>query len=377
MTTANRPSRRDPLPASPSWPGDAWPTAPTSPVVGAVLERAFGSADGPWRDHRLDQTLATVVVQHGRIVAEAYGPATSTDTGTGTEATTTLISWSMAKSITHAWIGLLVGDGLLDLDEPAPVAAWADDERAAITLRHLLSMTDGLDFTEDYVDEGVSDVIEMLFGAGTDDVAGYAIARPAAHPPGTRFNYSSGTSNIVARIAGDAVLRAAGLGPDVSPEQRTEVCQVFLAERLFGPLGMTSATTRFDAAGTFVGSSYLYATARDFARFGALYLADGVWNGERLLPEGWVDQARTPVDVDVDEAFWYGSHWWLWDDATGAFGCHGYEGQYIVVHPALDAVVVRLGKTDVEQRPAVVGWIEHLFAALADPDQEARSTPTR
>lgn len=367
---SNQPTRHDPLPASPRWPGDAWTVDPTPAPVAAVLERAFGTPDAAGRDHRLDQTLATVVVQHGRIVAEAYSPATASDTApdsstdTATDAGTTLISWSMAKSITHAWIGLLVGDGLLTLDDPAPVPAWADDERASITLRHLLSMTDGLDFTEDYVDEGVSDVIEMLFGSGTDDVAGYAIARPAAHPPGARFNYSSGTSNIVARIAGDAVLRAAGLGLDTPPERRVEVCRAFLDERLFGPLGMASAVARFDAAGTFVGSSYVYATARDFARFGSLYLADGVWHGHRLLPEGWVELARTPVDVEVDEAFWYGSHWWLWDDTTGAFGCHGYEGQYIVVHPALDAIVVRLGKTDVEQRPAVVAWIEELFAAL-------------
>ena len=191
-------------------------------------------------------------------------------------------------------------------------------------------MRDGLDFTEDYVDAGVSDVIEMLFGAGKDDVAAYAEARPLAHEPGTRFNYSSGTSNIVAAIAG----RCAGSGAAFVD---------LLRRRVFEPVGMASADPRLDDAGTFIGSSYVYATARDFTRFGLLYLRDGMWNGQRILPEGWVDHARRLRSVD-EEGNGYGAHWWVVDDDQGSFRASGYEGQAILICPGLDVVAVRLGR---------------------------------
>jgi CubicO group peptidase (beta-lactamase class C family) len=293
----------------------------------------------------LGLTQALVVVHRGGIIAEAYGPHVDADTQ--------LISWSMAKSITHALVGLLVGDGLLDVEAPAPVAAWAGDPRRDITLQHLLNMRDGLDFAEDYVgDEGVSDVLEMLFGEGKDDHAAYAIARPLAHPPGSVWSYSSGTSNIVARIVGDAV---------GGTEAAT---RALLRDRLFDPIGMGAADPRFDAAGTFVGSSYVYASARDFARFGALYLHDGVWNGRRLLPEGWLDHARAWTAHDPDNGFDYGAHWWIWPDQPGSLAAHGYEGQYTIVLPEKDAVVVRLGKSPVELRPALVTKLRELLATL-------------
>jgi CubicO group peptidase (beta-lactamase class C family) len=133
---------------------------------------------------------------------------------------------------------------------------------------------------------------------------------------------------------------------------------------LFAPLGMTYATARFDEAGTFVGSSFVYATARDFARFGLLYLRDGRWSSTRVLPEGWVDFARTPAPAC--ETGEYGAHWWLRpDDPWGTFYASGYEGQYTYVVPALDAVVVRLGKTPAELRPGVEAWLDELLAAIA------------
>ncbi len=145
----------------------------------------------------LGLTLALVVVHGGRVVAEAYGPDVTADT--------TLISWSTAKSVTHALVGILVGDGRLAVESSAPVRAWQDDARRAITVQQLLEMRPGLQFAEDYVDAGVSDVIEMLFGAGQADVAGFAAAFPLLHRPGTVWNYSSGTTNIVSRIVGDVV----------------------------------------------------------------------------------------------------------------------------------------------------------------------------
>lgn len=304
-------------------PGADWPTAGLDDAVDrarldALFDEAFGDEDHP----RTRLTLAAVVIHRGRLVAERYSSTADADT--------TLVSWSMAKSVTAAMIGLLVGDGRLDLDAPAPVPGW-DDERSAITIRHLLTMTSGLAWREDYVDGEASDVIEMLFGTGQHDVDGFASALPTTAAPDEVFCYSSGTTNILAGIVrrtlgGEAATRA------------------FLDERLFGPLGMTSADPRFDETGTFIGSSFLYATARDFARFGELHLRDGVWH-DRILPEGWVDSVRAPIPQAVPEKNHYGRQWWLWRDEPGVFGCHGYEGQFIGVDPRRDLVAVRLGKT--------------------------------
>jgi CubicO group peptidase (beta-lactamase class C family) len=259
----------------------------------------------------------------------------------------------MAKSITHAAVGILVDEGRLDTAAPAPVPAWIGTDKEAITLQQLLEMRSGLLFVEDYVDGSVSHVIEMLFGEGKDDVAGYAAGLPLAHEPGTVWNYSSGTSNIVARIVGDAV----GGG--------REGMEVFLHDRLFGPVGMTSAIPKFDAAGTFIGSSYVYATARDFARFGELYRNDGVTaDGTRVLPAGWRDHARTWAATDPDGEFDYGAHWWLWRDHPGSLACHGYEGQYTVVVPDRELVVVHLGKVDAALRPLVNAQLRHIIAAV-------------
>lgn len=352
-----------PLPSQP--PGVSWPTA-----TWATGEQLTGDPDrvedllAESFDHnpneRLALTLAVVIVQGGRIVAEAYGPRT--------DSRTTLISWSMAKSVTDVAYGLLVGDRAIDLDAPAAVPEWAEDgdPRAAITVRDLLRMRSGLEFNEDYVDAETSHCIEMLFGVGADDVAGYAASQGLLHPPGTVYNYASGTTCILARLLCD-VLRG---GPGGSPEERQDAVVRFLRERLFDPLGMTSAQPRFDAAGTWVGSSYLYATARDFARFGLFALRDGVWDGDRLLPEGWMDAARRPVSTAEENGFGYGEQWWTADPRIpadlGAFWANGYEGQRIMCVPALDLVVVRLGKTPEQHRDALLGWYREVVAAFVD-----------
>ena len=318
------------------------------------MQRGFAPDAAP----ATDLNLALVAVHRGRIVAEAYGPDITEDS--------TLISWSMGKSITQAMAGLLTLDGALDVDHPAAVPRWADDDRSTITTRDLLRMTSGLEFVEDYVDDQVSHVIEMLFGSGKADVAAFAESFPLIHMPGTRFNYSSGTTNIVSALCGRLIA-----GADGSPAAQSDAAAVegYLSERLFGPLGMTSAVPKFDDAGTFIGSSFVYATARDFARFGYLYLRDGVWEDQRLLPEGWVDAARTPIEPDVHEVRWYGEHWWLWDDTTAAFACQGYEGQFIVVVPSRDLVVVRLGTTDISRNPDVRAWIAEIIECFPEePD---------
>ncbi len=344
-----------PQPEGVPWPTVEWPQSDPPREVRTELEALLDRVcddTGP-----LATTHAVVVVHRGRVVAERYrGALEQFDRPPEpVNAKTRLLSWSMAKSMLHAIIGLLVGDGVLDLDAPVDVPEWSapDDPRRAITLRHMLAMRDGLDFVEDYlldggvpdvdVDERVSDVIEMLFGAGQSDMAHFAADRPLAAAPGMRFNYSSGTSNIISAI----VARAVGHGPPY---------EEFLRSRLFAPLGMDSAVAEFDGAGTWVASSYLRATARDFARFGLLYLRDGIWDGTRLLPQGWVDYGRTMASDDpVDGP--YGAHWWgCAGDTLGSFRASGYEGQSITICPAHDLVLVRLGKTPAVHYPDLTRW---------------------
>lgn len=336
-----------PQPDGVAWPTDRWPEGTATPTVTALVDRAFEDAE-------LAETYAVVVVQHGRVVAERYGGAlpSFTHAPTPVTPTTPLLSWSIAKSVLHAAVGILVGQGRLDPDAPARVPAWTDpgDPRRAITLRQLLQMRDGLRWNEDYVDETVSDTIEMLFGSGKDDVASFAAARELAHQPGTTFNYSSGSSNLVAAMMGDAV----GRGGETAS---------FLTERLFEPLGMHDATIRCDQAGTFVGSSYVYCSARSFAKFATLYLRGGEWDGSRLLDDAWVADAQAPVSQDTTVPnTYYSHHWWL--DARGSFWASGYEGQRVVYSPTRNAVVVRLGHTPAVGYPALRSWCDSVVAAL-------------
>jgi len=338
-------------PADVPWPSDRWPEAELPPgvdrdAVAAYLDRTFA-------DPQPDETAQTndlLVVHRGAIVVERYAE------GVGPEDTQP--SWSAAKSLLHAAVGILVRDGGLDIHTPAPVPEWQSpgDRRAAITIDQLLHMTPGLRFREDYVDDGVSDVIKMLFRPGADDMGAFAAAYPLDHEPDTVYNYSSGTTNIISAI----VKRVVG-GTE-------EAYRDFLRRELFDPIGMRGAEPRFDASGTWIGSSFCFCTPRDFARFGLLYLRDGVWDGRRILPERWVDHARTPAPVQPpDEAGrGYGAHWWLYHDDLGTFFAGGYAGQLIMAVPALDLVLVRNGNTPQEKTPrlrAIVHDLIELFRA--------------
>lgn len=328
-----------PLPAPPDgvpFPTSTWPVA-LDVALTPLLDRGFA-------DPLLGESLAALVIRGGHIVAERYA--------TGHDADSTFISWSMAKSITHALAGVLVGEGRLALDEPAAVPEWtnAEDPRGMITLDHLLAMRPGLQFNEDYVDAATSHCIEMLFGSGADDMAHFAASLPAVARPDEVFNYSSGTTNIVARLLADEV----GRGP---------AFEAWARAMLFERIGMRSASPKFDPVGTFVGSSYVYATAQDFARFGLLYLRDGVWDGVRLLPEGWVDHARALRSIDADGSG-YGNHWWVFDEERGIFAAQGFETQRVVLVPDRDVIVVRLGKTPTELGPNVDAWIRDVIATF-------------
>jgi CubicO group peptidase (beta-lactamase class C family) len=306
--------------------GGAWPAAPASPALERIVASAFLESNR----RRLRRTRAILVVRDGQIVAERYAP--------GFGETTRFSGWSMTKSVLGALVGVLVGEGRLSLRDVELMPAWRHpDPRAAIALEDLLRMRGGLGFSEEYANLA-SDVIEMLFNQ--DDVAAYAASRPLIFPPGTEWSYSSGTTNILSAIA----RRSVGNADYPSWPRRV----------LFAPLGMNSALMEPDASGTFVASSFMLATARDWARFGQLYLQDGVWDGRRLLPEGWVSFSTTPTPQSPGGI--YGAHWWLGlkPELGGgtaaaarlprdAFFAVGHEGQVLTVIPSRRLVVVRLG----------------------------------
>jgi len=323
------------LPHDSPWPrGEAVDLDKLPPDVDrAMLDSALKYAfeDGK-RRHKLG-TRAVVVVYKGRIIAERYASGFTKDTP--------LIGWSMTKSVTNALVGILVKQGKLDIYAPAPVPQWrsSGDTRAEITLDQLLRMSGGLDWAEASLNP---DIVQMMYNES--DMAAFAASMPLAHSPDTHWSYSSGTTNIVSGI----IRRAVG---DSDAEYFS-----FPYRKLFGKLGMTSAVLEPDASGTFVGSSYLYATARDWARFGQLYLRDGVWNGERILPEGWVAYSVTPTPRAPQGG--YGAQFWLnagspddptdrWmpDLPTDIYSARGLDGQFVTVIPSHDLVVVRLGLT--------------------------------
>lgn len=307
----------------------------------SLVEAAFAARD----TEALGETHALLIVHGGRIVHERYGEAFN--------AQSTHHSWSIAKSITHALVGILVREGRIDAHAPADVPEWRNDARAAITLDHLLRMSSGLKFIEDYApDGGPSDVIAMLFGEGKPDVAAHAARQPLIHPPGTFWSYSSGTTNIVARCAARAT------------NAKGPAFEAFMRSALFQPLGITSAKPLFDEAGTFIGSSFCFMTARDFARFGLLYLRDGIWDGARLLPQGWVDYARTETPRQPTGDMPYGAHWWLGFGGEGSFSANGYDGQFIVLLPKQDMLIVRHGRTPLDKKDNLQRWIAVLSACF-------------
>lgn len=292
-----------------------------------VIQWAFSEPD----PLHLRRTRAVLILHEGRIVAERYAP--------GTDAYTPLLGWSMTKGVVNALVGRLVAEGRLDVGDRAPVPVWdqPQDRRRGITLDHLLRMNSGLAFNEDASDP-LQDVTYMLMQVG--DMAAYAADKELQSEPGRAWHYSSGTTNIISGI----IRRVVGDG-DYS---------TFPRRALFEPLGMGSAVIEPDAAGTFVGSSFMYATARDWAKFGQLYLQDGMWHGRRLLPAGWVKYTTTPAPNAPDGI--YGAHFWLKippeyrsrenlrlpDDA---FHAVGHEGQFLTIIPSQRLVVVRLGTT--------------------------------
>ncbi len=271
------------------------------------------------------KTRAIVVLKGSDILGEAYSPEVT--------ASTPLLGWSMTKSIVNAIIGTMVADSLLSLDQDNLFEEWAHDDRKNITLNHLLTMTSGLAWEEDYTKAG--DATEMLFMA--EDAVATAIDQPLAHTPGKHWQYSSGTSNLLSALIRQTI-------------DKDRTYWRVAKDRIFKKVHMTSAFIEPDERGTFIMSSFGYATARDWAKFGLLYLNDGVFDGKRILPQGWVDYTRQLTPASGTE---YGAHFWLnADKATLAdapedtYWASGYQGQYVLIIPSLDIVVVRIGLSD-------------------------------
>ncbi|MEM9332224.1 MAG: serine hydrolase [Pseudomonadota bacterium] len=266
---------------------------------------------------------ALVVVKEGRMITEHYAE--------GFDKNTPLLGWSMTKTVTAGIIGTLVKSGKMDLKDGLTVSypAWDLDERKEITVESMLGMSSGLSWNEAYGD--VSDVTRMLFL--NDDMAGFASDFVAVSDPGATFVYSSGTSTMLARAWQDR------LGDDSLQ---------YPQESLFKPLGMTSAVMETDANDTFVGSSYMYATARDWARFGQFLLQKGVWEGQQLLPVGYTDWMFEPLASSPDQ-YTKGHMWRRAPGGQPAFEdivwMSGHDGQSIAVIPSRNMVIVRLGLT--------------------------------
>ena len=323
------------VPVTPLLPDIAGPAIvePAQPALQQALDRTFAETAAP--PHR--NTKAVVVVHNGRVIAERYAPGYGIDTQ--------VIGWSATKSVTNALIGILVRQGRLSMEGPAPIAAWTDpkDPRHAISIDNLLRMNSGLDIG-DSLTARASTAFDpsayMVFGVR--DMAAFAEKAPLKAAPGTEWNYTNGNTLLLSKIIRD---RTGGDAASVLAFARRE---------LFDKLGMHHVTLEFDAAGTPIGSSHMLASARDWARFGLLYLNDGVVGGERLLPPGWVDYSAAPTSGS--EYYGYAAGFWTnrgngegqrYRIARGipadAFFARGAMGQYVIVAPSQRLVVVRLG----------------------------------
>jgi CubicO group peptidase (beta-lactamase class C family) len=313
---------RDSIP----WPdgdklSDTLPPGIDQQAIHRVLQNIFKKPDPA-------KTRAFLIVYNGQIIAEKYAD--------GFNRHMVMQGWSVSKSITAALTGILVKQGKLQVDAPAPLMEWKNNEKRAITLRHLLQQTAGIKYWENYASP--SEATNMLFKKG--DMAGYVSGLPLQYKPGTVFNYSSGNANIVSKIIrqtlGDTSYRS------------------FPYTDLFHPIGMYSTIIEPDASGTYVGSSYIYASARDFARFGLLYYNNGKWNNNQLLPETWVSESLQ--SSSADKLKHYGYFFWLngfdnndhskrWypDAPEDMFFADGFGGQDIFIIPSKKLVVVRLG----------------------------------
>jgi CubicO group peptidase (beta-lactamase class C family) len=346
-----------PPPAEPPLAPEALAAVSENP--GTEREELARAIDGLFTAEGIGETRAVLVLHGGEIVAERYGE--------GYHARTPFVGWSMSKTVTALLIGALVSEGRLELDASPPIPAWqrAGDPRGAITLRHLLQMRSGLRHEEMADPIYASPEVRMMFLDGRDDMAAWAEAQPLEHEAGAAHQYSTATSVILADIA------ARVLAPEGSPDERRRVMADFLASRLSGPLRAPSFFAEFDAAGTMMGGSMIWATARDWGKLGEMLRHKGSVGGTQLVPRSWIEFMTSPSPRAGD----YGAHLWLNRDSgeervvlypeqgpASAFALVGHLGQYVIVSPAQKLTIVRLGKTDNADRRALVEQIARIAA---------------
>ena len=314
-----------------------WPLG-DGPINRTMIGVDYDALSGAIEDAFVDvnpelprNSMAIAVIWRGTLLAERYDD--------GIDQHTPLLSWSMAKSVTNAQFGVLYGQEALNLFGVADVPEWQgeDDPRSEIIIDEMLRMSSGLAFNETYAVG--TDVTRML--SQEVSAAAFAASMPLAYEPGEHWSYSSGTSNILSRLIRQTVGGA------------TQDHYAFAQRELFWPLHAYSFQLEADPSGSFIGSSYMYATARDWARLGQLFLQDGVWEGQQLLPRGWVDYSRTPTPNNPRRS--YGAHFWLnaaptdgsdpvWPAAPrDTYYMSGFQGQYVLIIPSQDLVIVRLG----------------------------------
>jgi len=340
-----------PLPAEALEAVVADPGVPREELARAI--DALFTADG------IGETRALLVLHGGEVVAERYGEGYGPDIR--------FTGWSMSKSITGVLVGMMVADGRLRLDDPAPVPSWQrpGDPRSTITLRHLLQMRSGLRHREASDPAYESDEVRMMFLSGRDDMAGWAEAQSLEHDPGTTFQYSTPTTVILSDIATNTI------APDADADERQAAMAEFVEARLAVPLGMESLVGEYDASGTLVGGSHFWANARDWAKFGEFLRNYGSVAGAQIVPRGWIEFMRRSSPASPD----YGAQLWLnhpsgtdrdnlFNGALGEdiFAAVGHLGQYIVVAPDRRLTVVRLGKTDEPDRDLLVDMLEDVVA---------------
>ena len=310
------------------WPyGDKLTDSVPAAINKVLLEQAINNAMQATSKGKPSSTRSVLVIYDGKIVGEQYAP--------GFNKNTLMLGWSMSKTLTAAMIGVLVKDGKLNVDAPAPVPEWKNTDKGKITIKQLLQQTSGIDFNEDYANP--SEVTNMLFKYG--DMAAFTATLPLLHKPGTIFNYSSGNANLLSRIIRQTV------------GERDYAA--FPNSSLFYKINIYSMILEPDASGTYIGSSYSYATTRDFARFGLFYYNNGVWNGQQILPLKWVQESAQPSAADKQKH--YGYQCWLngfSEDLTSRlypdvppdmFFADGYGGQGVFIIPSKKLVVVRFG----------------------------------
>jgi CubicO group peptidase (beta-lactamase class C family) len=287
--------------------------------LNAAVENAFDK-----KGEKNKRTRSIIVIYKDKIIAEKYAD--------GFNKNSKILGWSMTKSLTATYFGILQKQGKLDIMKPAPIGEWQNDERKKITINDLLHMNSGLEWEEDY--GKISDVTKMLFIA--EDMTQSQIDKPLVGKPNNSWNYSSGTTNLLSGI--------------LRKQFKTHQDYLdFWYSTLIDKIGMHSALTEVDMKGNFVGSSYGWATTRDWAKFGLLYLHKGNWNGEQLFDESWAKYVATPTNGSNGK---YGAHFWL--NAGGRFPnapkdmfyASGYQGQMVAIFPSHDLVIVRMGLSE-------------------------------